>query len=169
MFQKLAIQILFDGPDLSKSSGRFQPLHKFEDILENCIAYAKTEKAEKADFCLQMLTIYKSIGIKNSQVNSCIDDLLKHIQGDLENIRKLDDIILSKIITMKNYCSNQCQFYDNTLTEIDHLSQNIERVQFLEELELEICIQFWENTKNILVTKTSKCSECLRTKFEENK
>jgi hypothetical protein len=48
-------------------------------------------------------------------------------------------------------------------------SENIERVQYLQYVEFRMCIQYWENSKSILVSNTSKCGECKRISDEETK
>lgn len=50
-----------------------------------------------------------------------------------------------------------------------HISENLERIQFLQEIDIKICIQFWDNSKSILVVEDGKCSECKRLLDEELK
>lgn len=47
--------------------------------------------------------------------------------------------------------------------------ENTERVQYLQYAEFKMCIQYWENSKSILVSNTSKWGEWKRISDEETK
>lgn len=166
-FEKLLIQMLFDGPDLTYSPSRFIHDDCFEEILHNNIISCVTETQKTIQ--LTLVSIYKSLNLSEKAVRNITHKLFEKVRHVLAEVQQKDDAVMSQVIDIQAFCNREITFLDKCIKRIGQNIEDVERVQFIDEIDLNICIQYWENSKSILVVESKKCSECKRLQDEETK
>jgi hypothetical protein len=95
MFEKLLIQMLYDGPDLTYSPSRFVITNNFEDILhDNLLAY-QSEKQRINQ--LTLVSIYKSLNLNGEQIKQFVKELLVYIKNTFDQWQKQSDRLFIQI------------------------------------------------------------------------
>lgn len=95
MFEKLLIQMLYDGPDLTYSPSRFAITNSFEGILsDNLLAY-QSEKQRITQ--LTLVSIYKSLNLNDEKIKKFVKELLAYVKDTFDQWQKQSDRLIIQI------------------------------------------------------------------------
>ena len=100
-FEKLLVQLLFDGPDLTFSPSRYNKDENFEDILENSIMMC--DSGDQKTNLLTLISIYKSLNLDEKTIYKIIEGMHKQLDETIRNSQHKDDLVLSKINDLQGY------------------------------------------------------------------
>jgi len=100
-FEKLLVQMLFDGPDLTFSPSRYNIDENFEDILHNNILMCNSE--DQKTNMLTLISIYKSLKIDESIIYDTISEMHQELNKTILFSQNKDDLTLSKINDLQGY------------------------------------------------------------------
>lgn len=138
-FEKVLIQILFDGPDLTFSPSRYCKDNNLTTILKNTINMCAS--SDQKTNMLTLISIYKSLGIDEITLSNMIPEMHLKLCQLIQVSQKKDDLMLSKINDLQAHFKKAG--YQQSIQEIQDIRDNWKRVEFFKELDIIVCIQYW--------------------------
>lgn len=140
-FEKIIVQMLFDGPDLTFSPSRYNKDENFFDILHNNILMCNSE--DQRTNMLTLISIYKSLRIDERIIYDTISGMHEELNETILSSQHKDDLTLSKINDLQGYWRRKITIWNESMQNITNIQENWKRVQFLQDLKLLVCIQYW--------------------------